>query len=506
MHLRAFSATPLGVDAAIVEVEADISGGLPSFTTVGLAEAAVREARVRVQTAITNAGYVFPAGRISVNLAPAHVRKDGTGLDLAVALALLAADRVIAPDRLEGVLILGELSLSGGLRPVRGVLAAVEAARQLGLRRVLVPPANGPEAALASRMKVHCPASLEDAVSFLTTGDEAYAPRAARRARAARPVGPDLREVRGQSAAKRALEIAAAGAHNLLMSGPPGAGKTMLARRLPGILPPLTEDEALEVTRIQSAAGLNIGEGLACERPFRAPHHSTTPSGLVGGGAGIPRAGEISLAHRGVLFLDELPEFARATLEALRQPLESGEVVLSRANATVRYPAAAMLVAAMNPCPCGMLGSGRGRCRCAPQTVERYRSRLSGPLLDRIDMHVHVAAVEPGRLADAPTGEATRAVRRRVRAARDRQWARAGQANAHLAVGALHQACALDDESQRLLLVAADRLGLSARGHDRVLRIARTIADLAGVEAVTADHVAEALQYRTVSTATAQAA
>jgi magnesium chelatase family protein len=500
MQHTVWSATLRGVEAVPVAIEVDLGGGLPSFAMVGLAEAAVRESRVRVQAAITSSGFVFPVARITVNLAPAHLKKDGTGFDLPMALGILAANGAVPAGTLERCLAFGELSLGGEVRPVRGALAAAEAAKQAGKSRVLVAPENGPEAALVAGVEVRATKTLADAVAFLAAGLDDGAP-VVRGATHAPELGaiPDLRDVRGQAMARRALEVAAAGGHNLLFVGGPGSGKTMLARRLPGILPPMTLDEALEVTRIASVAGLNIGGGLVRARPFRAPHHSTTPPGLVGGGAAIPRPGEISLAHRGVLFLDELPEFARPTLEVLREPLESGEVVLARASGTVRYPARALLVASMNPCPCGRLGqTGARRCTCTPFDVHRYQSRVSGPLLDRIDMHVSVPPVDIVSLQGASPGEETAAVAARVQEARLRQHARQGTVNALLPQAARDAVARPDDESVKLLARAVDELGLTARGWDRVMRVARTIADLVGAEAIRRPHVAEALQYRSL--------
>lgn len=490
---RVLSATLRGVDALAVEVEVDLGAGLPSVTLVGLAEAAVRESRLRVQAAIAACGLEFPVARITVNLAPAHVRKDGTGFDLPIALAILAASGALPARALNDVMVLGELSLAGDVRPVRGVIAAAEAARAAGRRTVLVAAENAPEAALVRGVEVRAVRSLADALAFLGAGQEERAPRVCDGEVARpRPTDPDLADVKGQGSARRALEVAAAGGHNLLFYGGPGAGKTMLARRLPGVLPGLTHGEALEVTRVHSVAGLNIGGGLVTRRPFRAPHHSTTPPGLAGGGQPL-RPGELSLAHHGVLFLDELPEFARATLEVLREPLESGEVVLSRAAGTLRYPARCLLVASMNPCPCGHLGSAR--CRCLAADVRRYQGRVSGPLLDRIDLHAFVPPVDFGALDDASPGEPSAAVALRVARARERQQER-GAHNARLSQALLEEVGRPDAEGRRLLIRAVERLGLSARGWDRVRRVARTIADLDGAVEVSAPHVAEALQYR----------
>jgi magnesium chelatase family protein len=497
-NLRVTSASLRGVEAVPIDVEVNLGGGLPSFTMVGLAEAAVRESRVRVEAAIVNSGFIFPVARITMNLAPAHLKKDGSGFDLPMALAILAAHGTVPLQTLASCLVLGELSLNGQVRPVRGALAAAEAARTAGKRTVLVSTENGPEAALVHGVDVRVVRTLGDAVAFLR-GDPSAAPVVGEAPpRAPMSTTPDLRDVKGQHAARRALEVAAAGAHNILFVGGPGAGKTMLARRLPGILPPLSRDEALEVTRVHSGAGLNIGGGLVATRPFRAPHHSTTPPGLVGGGSAIPRPGEVTLAHNGVLFLDELPEFARPTLEALREPLESGEVVLSRASGTVRYPARALLVVSMNPCPCGRYGDPRVLCRCSPADVARYQGRVSGPLLDRIDMHVHVPPVDLVALDDTAEGEASAPVAARVMQARAVQAARlgAGRTNATATAAEMAMSARPDPEGRRLLARAVEKLALSARGYDRVLRVARTIADLDGQTAVASRHVAEALQYR----------
>lgn len=492
------SATLVGVEAVPVAVEVDVTGGLPTVAIVGLADAAVREARVRVQSAIQNSRLTFPAGRISVNLAPAHLRKDGTGFDLPIALGILAAQGVLERRALESTLVIGELSLSGEVRPVRGVLAAAEAARQAGLARVVVAPENAEEAALVSGVEVRAVRTLSAAVAWFRARDEGAAPRVV-----ATPAPPyddlplDLADVRGQPLARRALEIAAAGGHNLLFIGGPGSGKTMLARRLPGILPPLADEEAMEVTRIHSVAGLSRG-GLMRTRPFRAPHHSTTPAGLVGGGSGMPRPGEISLAHRGVLFLDELPEFQRATLEVLRQPLEASEVVVARAWGSIRFPARSQLVCAMNPCPCGHLSDPRKRCRCSAHDVARYRARISGPLLDRIDLHVDVPPVELRDLESLTPGEPSAAVRARVQEARARQEQRlgAGRTNAMMTSRELAETARPDDEGRALLRRAVERLGLSARAYERMLRVSRTLADLDGEPTVRARFVQEALFFR----------
>ncbi len=505
------ASTLRGVEAVAVDIEVDIGGayGQPVFIMVGLAEATVRESRVRVQSAIESSGLRFPGpGKICVNLAPAHVRKDGTGFDLPMALAILGAAGHIPPARMKDALMLGELSLHGDVRPVRGAIAAAEAALRSGKRLVLVAPENGPEAALVRGVEVRTVRTLGDAVAFLKDGNGARAPVVPHGiTTSSRGNGLDLKDVKGQGFPRRALEVAAAGGHNLLFIGGPGAGKTMLARRLPSILPKLTWEEALEVTRVQSVAGLNIGGGLVDERPFRAPHHSTTPAGLVGGGASLPRPGEVTLAHRGVLFLDELPEFARPTLEVLREPLESGEVVLSRASGTLRYPARCLLVASMNPCPCGRYGDKSGRCRCNSHDVQRYQGRVSGPLLDRIDMHVIVPAVDLVALEDEAPGEASADVAARVLAARTLQMARfGGRINATATTAEIAEHARADAMGRRLMALAVAKYSLTARGYDRVLRVARTIADLDGAAEIDSEHVTEALNYRTQVAEEARAA
>ena len=489
-----------GVQGYEVTAECDLSNGLPNFDIVGLPDAAVKEARERVRAAVRNAGFSFPVSRITVNLAPADRRKGGTVYDLPIWVGVLTASGQLPAWEPDNAAFVGELSLSGDLRPIPGVLPMALAAARAGVKELYVPAANAPEATLADGLTVY-PVTGVAALAAHLRGETPIQPAPRWMPSSGSAQGPDFSEVKGQEQVKRCLEVAAAGGHSVLMSGSPGSGKSMLARRLPSILPDMTREEALSATEIYSIMGMTSQEEpMLTQRPFRAPHHTISDVGMAGGGAS-PRPGEISLAHNGVLFLDELPEFQSDVLEVLRQPLEDGTVQISRAAGSVTYPARFMLVCAMNPCKCGWYGHPSGRCRCSQAAVEKYVGRISGPLLDRIDLCIDVPSLEYDELArKTPPGETSAEIRKRVNAARAIQTARFGpegpSCNAHMGQAELQKWCRLDEYGEKVMQGAFDRMGLTARGYDRILRVARTIADLDGEENICVHHLAEALQYR----------
>jgi len=504
MLAKIISCTSFGVSGLLIDVEVDVALGLPTFATVGLPDGAVRESKDRVKAAIKNCGYDFPNKRITVNLAPADVRKEGAGFDLPTAIGILAAVELLPPEPLATTCIVGELSLDGSLRPVKGALAMVIAAREAGIQRFILPIGNAQEAAIAaSGIDVIAVNNLPEAVEFLH-GRREISPLASsipdeqgRR----QEYGADFSEVKGQYHVKRALEIAASGGHNLLMQGPPGSGKTMLARRVPTILPEMSYQEIIETTKIYSISHLGeVGSPLRLTRPFRAPHHTISDAGLIGGG-NTPKPGEVSLAHNGVLFLDELPEFKKHVLEVLRQPLEDGHVNITRANMSMRYPSNFVLIVAMNPCPCGYLGDRRNSCSCTPNQIQNYQNKVSGPLLDRIDMHLTVSALQYDEMSGKERGETSRTIRERVNRTRKIQQHRFSktvyvECNGQMQTREIEACCPLDSASSALLKRGMEQLGLSARGYHRILKMARTIADMDLSEDIAPPHIAEAIQFR----------
>ena len=504
MLAKIYSAAVYGVDAYEVEIEVNAGGGEPVIVIVGLPDAAVKESRDRVRTAISNSGYYWPRGRTTINLAPADIKKEGPSFDLPIALGMIAVEEEVDPAKLDEFSFVGELALTGAVRAVKGVLPIAIEARRRGKRALVVPEANAREAAMVEGIDVYGVQNLRQTFEFVR-GERTLAPTRGDLTQffaSHQTFDVDFSDVKGQGHVKRAIEVAVAGGHNLMMIGPPGSGKSMLSKRIATIIPPMSLEEAIESTKIHSIAGMLNGEqAFVATRPFRSPHHTISDVGLLGGSA-TPTPGEVSLAHHGVLFLDELPEFKRSTLEVMRQPLEDGKVTISRAAGSLTFPSEFMLVAAMNPCPCGYFGDLKRECRCSPVQVQRYRQRISGPLLDRIDLHIEVPAVEYRDISSTKTEENSAGIRERVVAARERQQARfrsdaKTNCNARMAPRQIRENCKLSDESQELIRIAMTELNLSARAYDRILKVSRTVADLSGAGDINSEHVSEAIQYRT---------